>query len=305
MSSKLVVSTFLIFVLSLGADAQRWKKYRQEINGGLGATWFLCDVGGYTDQPTNSIADMNFKSTSWGIYAGYNYYFTKNISIQGQFTYGWLQAKDIHAGNEARRHRNFDIRTHLYELGVLGRYYIIREKFGHAFRMKGTQNGLLYGLSAYATGGLIGLYFNPTGSHPGTTKYTPLYDIGTEGQTVQNSGVEKYSRITYGFALGGGIKYALGTRLNIGVEYMFRKTFSDYVDDVSGVYYDNNKIITANNGNQEAGLLADPSIKTVDNATWTDPGERRGGGNQDDWYQTIMITVGYKLLKGKTFKPRF
>ena len=86
---------------------------------------------------------------------------------------------------------------------------------------------------------------------------------------------------------------------------MFRKAFSDYIDDVSGVYYDNNAIIAANDGNQEAGLLADPANRNGDKASWTNPGERRGSEKSDDFYMTFMFTVSYKILKAKAFKPRF
>jgi opacity protein-like surface antigen len=302
---KKLLTTLLILAFIGTVSAQRWKKYRQEVTLGLGTTWFLCDVGGFNDKPTNSIADINFRSTSWGVFGGYNYYLTKNISLNGQFTYAWLSAKDKHAGNEARKHRNFDIRTHLYEVGILGRYYFIREKFGHAFRLRGAQNGFFYNLSAYATLGVMGLYFNPTGRHPNSSKYHKLYDIGTEGQTVPGSGVKQYSRFTFAIPVGIGAKYSLGTRWNVGAEIMFRKAFSDYLDDVSGVYYDNSEIVKANGGDPEAGWLADPSVKTADNATWTDPGERRGGEKFDDFYMGFMFTASYKFLKGKSFKPRF
>ncbi len=286
------------------AQAQRWKKFRQEVTLGTGTTWFLSDVGGYNDEPSNSVTDMNFKETSFGITAGYNYYLTKNISVNGQLGYMNLRARDASSGNAARKHRNFDIQTHLYEFGVLGRYYFVREKFGHAFRLKGTQNGFLYGLSAYATLGINGIYFNPTGKYTGGS-YEPLYEIGTEGQTVPNSGKSHYSKFTFAIPVGLGVKYSLGKHWNVGIEYMFRKSFSDYLDDVGGTYYDNTAIINANGGNPDAGRLADPAVKNADNANWTGHGETRGGSKYDDFYMSIMITASYKILKGKSFKPRF
>ena len=82
--------TFLVVLLVsffVNADAQRWKKLRQEVTFGAGTTWLLGDVGGYKDVPSNSVLDMNFKETSWGVCAGYNYYLSKNISLNGQFSY--------------------------------------------------------------------------------------------------------------------------------------------------------------------------------------------------------------------------
>lgn len=305
MSLNKLFALVLLILISFNLDAQRWKKFRQEVTFGAGTTWFLSDVGGYNDKPTNSVTDMNFKETSWGVFAGYNYYVAKNISLNGQFTYAWLKARDASSGNEARLQRNFDIQTQIYEIGILGRYYFIREKFGHAFRLKGTQNGFLYGLSMYVTTGINGLYFNPTGKYTGASKYKPLSGIGTEGQTVAGSGVEPYSKFTFAIPLGIGAKYSLGKHWNVGAEFMFRKSFSDYLDDVSGVYYDNDAIVAANGGDAEAGLLADPSDKSGDKASWTNPGEVRGGAKYDDFYMAFMFTVSYKILSGKAFKPRF
>ncbi|MGY8953357.1 MAG: hypothetical protein ACKVJP_08340, partial [Flavobacteriales bacterium] len=101
----------------------RWKKLRQEVTFGAGTTWLLGDVGGYKDVPSNSVLDMNFKETSWGVCAGYNYYLSKNISLNGQFSYLWLKARDASAKNAARLQRNLDIQTQVYEIGILGRYY--------------------------------------------------------------------------------------------------------------------------------------------------------------------------------------
>ncbi len=305
MNLKKIFLLVLLVSFFVNADAQRWKKFRQEVTFGTGTTWLLGDVGGHKDTPSNSVLDMNFKETSWGVFAGYNYYLSKNISLNGQFSYLWLKARDASGKNAARLQRNLDIQTQVYEIGILGRYYFIREKFGEAFRLKITQNDFLYGLSMYVTTGIQGLYFNPTGKYTGASKYKPLSNIGTEGQTVAGSGIAPYNKFTLAIPLGIGVKYSLGKHWNVGAEYMFRKTFSDYIDDVSGVYYDNNAIIAANGGNQEAGLLADPANRTGDKASWTNPGERRGNEKSDDFYMTFMFTVSYKILKGNPFKPRF
>lgn len=305
MSVKKYISVLVLVALVSSLSAQRWKRYRQEVTFGAGTTWFLSDVGGFNDEPSNSITDINFKGTSWGIHAGYNYYLTKNISVVGQFTYGWLTAKDAHSGNEARKYRNMDIRTHLYELAVLGRYYFIREKFGHAFRLRGSQSSFLYNLSAYATLGIAGVYFNPTGRSPYDSKYYKLHELGTEGQTVEGSGVEQYKRLTLAIPVGLGVKYTLGARWSVGGEVLFRKSFSDYMDDTGGVYYDNDAIVAANGGDKNAGYLADPSVSRETGSTKTDPGQIRGGDTYKDFYAGFMISASYKLFKGRAFRPRF
>ncbi len=296
---KKLFSVFVLLLTLSSVFGQRWKAYRQEVSGALGTSFFLGDVGGSADKPTNSIRDINFKATRFTGSGAYNYFLRQDMSVVGSFTYAMLTAKDEFSANEARRNRNFDIRTHLFEVGAQYRYYFIKDKFGHVFKLRGASSMFFSHISAYAGIGVAGFYFNPKGRYS-DGKFYALQPLGTEGQGLPG-GPDKYRRIGLAIPLSIGAKYSLGKRLGIGAEFCFRKTFTDYLDDVSTVYYDNAEIIKANG--DKAGFLADPNDGT--NPNWTNPGERRGGEGQKDFYGTFLISVNYKLLKGKSFKPRF
>ena len=51
-----------------------------------------------------------------------------------------------------------------------------------------------------------------------------------------------YSRFQIAIPFGVGIKYAIDQNWSIGIEYGLRKTFTDYIDDCSSVYFDNQAI---------------------------------------------------------------
>jgi hypothetical protein len=295
---KLVILVLLV-CLTGTIQAQRWKSYRQEIGGSIGPTFFLSDVGGFQEEPTNSISDLNFVSTRFAVGFNYNYFVRQDMSIVAQVQYGWLEASDEFAGNAARRNRNFNIRTHYVEAAVLYRFYFFKEKFGHVFRLRGTRSQFLSKLAAYGTIGFGGMWFNPTGKYK-DGKYYPLQPLNTEGQGLPG-GPDPYKRITFTVPVGVGAKYALNPQMNIGAEIMFRKVFSDYLDDVSTVYYDNTAIF--DKGGEVAAFLADPNDGS--NPSWTNPGESRGGANFDDFFGTLMFSFNYKFLKGKSFRPRF
>jgi len=87
----------------------------------------------------------------------------------------------------------------------------------------------------------------------------------------------------------------------VGLEFCFRKTFTDYIDDVSGVYYDNNAIQAAYG--PKAAHFADPNLGLIPGQTnWNIPGteqeaQERGHKGKDS-YMSLQLTVGY-IIKSK------
>jgi len=117
-----------------------------------------------------------------------------------------------------------------------------------------------------------------------------LRDLGTEGQIEAEN---KYS--LYGFALqfGFGIKYSINNRLGLGVEWGMRKTFTDYLDDVSGKYYVDFTQISSPAEIRVNEFLSDPSpVKHQ-------PGMFRGNPTNNDWYSFAGITLTYRFRLGE------
>ena len=82
----------------------------------------------------------------------------------------------------------------------------------------------------------------------------------------------------------------LKKRLAISIEYGIRKTFTDFLDDVSGNYVDTD-ILAAENG-PLAAELADPSL---DGASRT--GFNRGNSSTKDWYAFYGLMITFKPFK--------
>ncbi|MCB0483535.1 MAG: outer membrane beta-barrel protein [Flavobacteriales bacterium] len=293
----------ILIILSLltvgNLSAQRWKSYKQEFGGGVGPSFLLGDVGGGAEEASGFIRDLNFGATRFGIQGHYQYYFHERMSGTAQLMYAQIYAADRFSKEVTRQNRNFTVKTHLVELDLMFRYYFIKEKFGHVYKLKGVGSYLLNQISVYGTLGVGYIYFNPTGKHL-DGKFYPLQPLGTEGQGLPG-GPEKYKRTSLVIPIGAGLRYTINPRLNVSADLIIRKTFTDYLDDVSTTYYDNTAIESANG--EIAGYLADPNPGTY--PTWTNKGEQRGNPDQEDFYFTTMFTVGYKLLKGASFRPRF
>jgi len=72
------------------------------------------------------------------------------------------------------------------------------------------------------------------GTKRNTSPYTPYFATGLGFLLVTNS-VNPYN-VTLPLSLG--LKLAVTKKLEVGVEWSFRKTFSDYIDNLSGDTYD-------------------------------------------------------------------
>ena len=131
-------------------------------------------------------------------------------------------------------------------------------------------------------------------------KWYSLRELGTEGQGLK-PGTKKYSITSYTIPLNIGYRYMLNRNEMWGLEFCFRKTFTDYLDDVSGSYYDNGAIAEKNG--KAAAYLADPNLIKNPN------GQRRGNYKRGDNYSFVNITysrfLGVPYSKGNSKKSKW
>jgi len=278
--------------------AQRWRSYRNEIGIGVGPTALMGDVGGGPDEAANLYKDLDLQATRAAVEGKYLYMLYQNVGVGGNLMFGMVSANDEFTENPARANRNLNIRTLFGELSGQIRFYPLKEKFDHVYRLRGVRVNVIQNTSVYVYTGAGLTFFNPQAPYNG--KWYNLRKLGTEGQGIM-PGSNFYSPITPVIPFGVGIKYALGNKFNFEFEYGGRKTFTDYFEDVSTLYFDND-LILAERG-EVAAALADPN--TGEQPTWTHPGERRGDPRAKDFYFFLNMSFNYKFIKGTSSKPRF
>ena len=188
----------------------------------------------------------------------------------------------------------------IVELGAQVEYSVIKEKIGHRYNLRRTK-GLqqLLRVNTYIFTGFSGFFFNPKGQDS-TGTWHALQPLGTEGQGIIPTR-EPYSRISVAIPFGIGFKYGIGRKLSIGLEYGMRYTFTDYIDDVSTTYIDNDWIREFNG--DLAAEMADRSLGEVPGLST--PGAQRGNPRNNDAYMFTLITVSYKLNTGRNGLPKF
>lgn len=296
---------FTLFVIvlfsSLFSNGQSWKKNRKEWTFGLGASNFLGDLGGQDrigSEPF-SMRDMEMVLTRYTGNVGYRYMLRPDMRLKALLTYCRVNGDDQLTKEPARNNRNLKFKAPIVEFSLTYEYYLFQEKTGHLYRFKGVRGRKGNNWNAYLFGGIGVFWFNPKG--PLNGKWYALQPLGTEGQGLPNGPGRKYSRINVSIPLGFGVRYTINRYWSANLEFNLRKTFTDYIDDVSGVYYDKNIIL------QERGPIAayfaDPSSGT--NPGWTAPGQMRGDSNDKDSFLTTIISVNYKFTRKRGYRPKF
>jgi hypothetical protein len=134
-------------------------------------------------------------------------------------------------------------------------------------------------LTPYIFAGIGMVMFDPTADG------ISLRSIGTEGQNIGFDGRKPYNLTAFSIPFGIGAKYSLSKRLSLTAEWGLRKSFTDYIDDVSTTYYlDGSQINTAN----PEEVLSDPTFQHQ-------AMQERGNPATDDWYSFTGISLTYKF----------
>lgn len=79
----------------------------------------------------------------------------------------------------------------------------------------------------------------------------------------------------------------------MGVEFGVRKLFTDYLDDVSTTYVDQNLLLL--NRGAKAVELAFRGGELKNGATYPADGTQRGGNKAKDWYYFTGITASFRI----------
>ncbi len=305
--SYLLIFLFFIFTCSIFSQnftrPGDWKKVRKEIFITMGGANFLGDLGGRNRIGTDySPVDLNFSLSKTAFGIGYRYKLEKFLNVTGKFNYLIVKGEDAKTQEPFRHNRNLSFKSNIFELsgrvefgyesGKAGNRYGIKKTFSR--RLKSNTN------SFFVFAGIGVFYYNPKTLVGG--KYVALKPLHTEGQGLPG-GPKQYINYSIAIPLGFFYKYTINKQWSVGIEFAWRKTFTDYIDDVSTRYYDKQALI--DNYGPLSAQLADPSLGEIPGASLPDAdgtGAQRGD-LQKDSYITLEATVGY-IFKAKRKRAR-
>lgn len=297
----------VLFSITYDSVAQRytrpseWTRYRKEVFFSVGSANFLGDLGGGSkDGRDYSPADLDLSETRTAFGIGGRYKYKRWLNFAGKFSYLMLKGDDAKTDNIYRNNRNLNFRSNTFELTA-------RAEFGYqTSKTGGTRYGIKknYGSAAkiftHNVFGFIGLgafYYNPKGKNA-QGQYVALYKLHTEGQGLPG-GPKQYKRFSVCIPVGAFYKLNINKKWTVGIEFSWRKTFTDYIDDVGSSYYDP-AALTAAYGQQSADM-ADPSLAKNNpehplygaSRPAADGTPAQRGDKQLDSYMSLEITAGY------------
>ncbi len=241
--------------------------YSQDVEVGLmgGGTYYMGEL--------NPGKQFLFTQAAYGGLLRFN--FDTRWSAKFGFLFGKIAGDD--AVSKVNESRNLRFTSPLTEISLVA-------EFNFFDYFTGSKNNYF---SPFLFAGPGFFIFDPKAPYNNEEKN--LRDLGTEGQIADNY----YSLYGLTAVFGFGIKYSVSNRLGLGLEWGMRKTFTDYIDDISTKYYIDYSQITNPEEITDKVHLSDPS--SIKHA----PGMQRGNPQNNDWYSFAGVTITYRFTLGE------
>jgi hypothetical protein len=310
----------LISIFVVEAHSQRWKRERHHFVFGLGVTGFMGDLGGADRVGSQGFRDYDFAASRPVIGLGHRYFLYENLTITNSLAAGLIYGSDRLTDEPYRNNRNIVFRAPIVELSSTADLYVIRfQKVGARYRaLTRRRSGRGHLTSGFIFAGVAGFYFNPQGyfdaaqykgqipaeTLPSSGWYN-LRPLKTEGQGYFPTR-QQYSPFSIAIPFGIGATIEISDEYAIGFRYGFRKTFTDYIDDVSKTYVDPAIYVDLFGESRKAVLseyFSNPSNHSLSKSV-TLPGEQRGNPYNTDAYMFGMITFSYRFNSGRRIYGR-
>jgi hypothetical protein len=267
----------------------------------VGPMVFLGDLGGHAGKGTTFIKDYNMNTTKIAIGAYVTAYPAQWLGFRFSLNYGVLEGDDKHitgkgGDEETRLARNLDFRSKIFEGTVMAEFYPTVFLEEDAEDVTGR-------LRPYGVLGLGAFHFNPQGTSRnqyGEQIWVDLKPLRTEGEGFAEYPDRKmYSLTQLNIPMGAGIKYYFSENVNISFEIIHRKTFTDYIDDVSTRFVDPS-LFSKYLSPSQATLALAMSNKSA--SGYSSPGygrnDKRGDPKQNDAYFTAGFKIGIRIKGG-------
>jgi len=256
---RITLLFIVAFIFSFSTKAQQFRP-NTEIGILLGTSYYLGDL---------NTTHFNQPLPAAGLIIRQN--IDKRFAYKAEVMYLNIKSDERNSEDTIAKDRGLHFKSPIYELSGQVEFNFLPYQCGNP----------LYTWTPYVYTGVSIFHFSPQAENK-MGSWVDLQELGTEGQgTTTFPNRDKYSLIQYAIAMGGGFKIAVNPSFNIILEYGARKTFTDYLDDVSTTYPGSLSSI-----NSEA--MSDPSGSH-------EIGEERGNPEKKDWYSFAGITLSFKL----------
>lgn len=256
MKNKILIFALLLFGLQGFAQ-------KSELGAMAGASFYLGDL--------NPRSVFGMARPAGGII--YRYNFTPRWAIRANLLFAQVEGDD--AITNKNYERNLSFKSPITEIGVMAElnFFKLYHERGKNF------------FAPYLFGGIAVFSFNPQAQDIDGNWYA-LQHLGTEGQGFEGE-KDYYSLCNVAIPFGLGFRFNFAKFFSIGAEWGMRFTFTDYLDDVSGEYYDNQTL-----KDQRGSMVARLADKSE---TPHAAGTGRGNSTTKDFYSFAGVVFTFKF----------
>ncbi len=269
---KLIIPFCAILLLQFVTPSLRAQS--SEFGALVGTTFYLGDLNQTT----------LFKHSHLAGGFMYRYNISPRWAVRGNFLFGKVSASDEGTQNAQR---NLSFMSPITELSAVAELNFLKI-------YNTPQNNRF---TPYIFAGITLFSFDPQAQLTSDGPYYELQSLGTEGQEMTDDSPSRYSLTSVAIPFGIGVKFNIGRSISVGAEWGFRYTFTDYLDDVKGVYYDNDAL-----REQRGSIVADLADRTPElvdsngeSLTLNAAGTQRGNTTTTDLYSFAGVSFTVKF----------
>ncbi len=281
--SRFALRTLILFGVVGGSiestQAQRQFDQSKEIGFAFGTAYYMGDL--------NEGKHLKGRFAP-GFGAFYRHNFSQRISLRVNYFKGRVEAWDADSPDPWRQNRNLHFRNDISELSA----WVEINYLDHRLGDPGDR------FTAFLFLGLAAYNHMPEAELDG--QWVPLQPLGTEGQGTtwgDAYSIDSYATSGISVPIGFGFKSNIGSFTAVTFDWGVRKTWTDHLDDVSGLYADRAVLL------QERGemtvQLADRSL-IQEGELPNQGGLQRGDSSRDDLYGFISASVSFRISKKPT-----
>lgn len=273
---RILLSVFLAFCFAISANAQIPVL---ELHGGT--SYYIGELNPY----------QHFNNPKFAGGVNLKLFMNPRFALRGGYSYLRAEGNDSESSSANQVNRNLYFRSDIHELHAGVELSFFKYKPGDM---------QYHPYTPYLFVGLAFFRMNPQGVY--NEEYIDLQPLGTEGQGTSANAEEQYRLNQISIPFGLGFRVNMNELTTLGLEFGMRKTFTDYLDDVSG-YYADPSILEAEAGPLTAEM-ADQSLEGQGSGG-TNAGVQRGNPNNQDWYAYAGITFSFILRKESQCRNNF
>lgn len=226
---------------------------------------------------------FTLQQSNFAFGAGIKYDISPHFALRFAFNHGTIEADDKKNPNPQFQARNLSFISKINEGSLLLEYTLLdlEEKR----------------ISPFVYSGVTVFHFNPYAYDSSGNKVF-LKPLSTEGEGMaQYPDRKPYSLTQVAIPFGGGIKFRISDNVVLAYEVTLRKTFTDYLDDVSKQYVDQFALASARGLKAVSMAYRGDEVKGG-NTTYPEEGFIRGGPKYKDWYYFTGFTIYIGLGSG-------